>query len=116
MAMDGLGHKLSTIEQPATKMQFGEAHDWWSKWKGANYIDGWDVLGQNGTVNHYKQAGFGLSSREATKARENASIIATAAQYDVPLARRIAGLPIRSNVAVWGRVHPSLSALGVAAD
>jgi prepilin-type processing-associated H-X9-DG protein len=31
----------------------------WSKWKGANYIDGWDVLGQDGTVNQYKQVGCG---------------------------------------------------------
>jgi prepilin-type N-terminal cleavage/methylation domain-containing protein/prepilin-type processing-associated H-X9-DG protein len=59
MLMDVLGYKVSTIQQPATKMQFGEAQDWWSKWKGANYIDGWDVLGQDGTVNQYKQVGCG---------------------------------------------------------
>ncbi len=59
MEMAVLGHKMSTIEQPATKMQFGEAHDWWSKWKGADYIHGWDVLGQDGTVNEYKAVGCG---------------------------------------------------------
>lgn len=59
MKMDVLGYKMVTIEQPSTKMQFGEAQDWWSKWKGANYIDGWDVLGQMGTVNDYKAAGCG---------------------------------------------------------
>ena len=57
MAMDVLGYKMATIEHPATKLQFGEAHDWWSMWKGANYIDGWDVLGQDGTVNEYKAVG-----------------------------------------------------------
>ncbi len=59
MGMDVLGYKLSSIEQPAQKLQFNEAQDWWSKWKGANYIDGWDVLGQDGTVNEYKAAGCG---------------------------------------------------------
>ncbi len=35
------------------------AHDWGSKWSGANYIAGWDVLGQDGSVNEYKQVGCG---------------------------------------------------------
>jgi len=59
MDMEILSHKVTSIEQPAQKMQFNEAHDWWSKWKGANYIDGWDVLGQDGTVNQYKGVGCG---------------------------------------------------------
>jgi len=59
MKMDVLGYKMATIQQPATKMQFNEAHDWWSKWKGADYIHGWDVLGQDGTVNQYKGVGCG---------------------------------------------------------
>ncbi len=54
-----IGYKLSTIQQPAEKLHFNEGHDWWSKWKGANYIDGWDVLGQEGSVNQYKSAGCG---------------------------------------------------------
>jgi prepilin-type N-terminal cleavage/methylation domain-containing protein/prepilin-type processing-associated H-X9-DG protein len=57
MAMDVLGYKMATIPHPALKLQFNEAQDWWSKWKGANYIDGWDVLGQDGSVNQYKQVG-----------------------------------------------------------
>jgi len=57
MDMSVLGYKLSSIRQPATKLQFNEAHDWWSKWRGANYIDGWDVLGQDGSVQAYKDAG-----------------------------------------------------------
>ena len=59
MLMDVLGYKMTTIQQPATKMQFNEAQDWWSKWKGADYIHGWDVLGQMGTVNQYKAVGCG---------------------------------------------------------
>ncbi len=59
MLMNVLGYKMTTIPQPATKMQFNEAQDWWSKWKGADYIHGWDVLGQQGTVNQYKQVGCG---------------------------------------------------------
>ena len=59
MAMDILAFKMTNIQQPAQKMQFNEAHDWWSKWRGANYIDGWDVLGQGGTVNQYKGVGCG---------------------------------------------------------
>jgi len=59
MAMDVLAHKMTGVEQPAQKLIFNEAHDWWSKWKGANYIDGWDVLGQDGTVNQYKGVGCG---------------------------------------------------------
>lgn len=59
MAIPMLGYKMSTIKQPAEKLHFGEAHDWWSQWRGANYIDGWDVLGQDGSVNEYKQVGCG---------------------------------------------------------
>lgn len=59
MSLTRLAYKMSTVKQPARKLHFHEAHDWWSKWKGANYIDGWDVLGQQGTVNDYKAAGCG---------------------------------------------------------
>jgi len=59
LGMTVLGHKMTTIPHPAEKLQFNEAQDWWSKWKGADYLNGWDVLGQLGTVNQYKQAGCG---------------------------------------------------------
>ncbi len=59
MDLTRLAYKMSTVKQPAQKLHFHEAHDWWSKWKGANYIDGWDVLGQLGTVNDYKAVGCG---------------------------------------------------------
>ncbi|MCG8697907.1 MAG: hypothetical protein MI922_07620, partial [Bacteroidales bacterium] len=51
------GYKLSKIKQPAMKLHFNEGQDWWSKWGGADYTRGWDVLGQMGTVNDYKKAG-----------------------------------------------------------
>ncbi len=59
MDMDILAFKMTAVKQPAQKLHFNEAHDWWSKWKGANYIDGWDVLGQDGTVRDYKNVGCG---------------------------------------------------------
>jgi prepilin-type N-terminal cleavage/methylation domain-containing protein/prepilin-type processing-associated H-X9-DG protein len=59
MDMDVLGYKMATVKTPGNKLQFGEAHDWWSKWQGANYLKGWDVLGQDGTVQDYKNAGCG---------------------------------------------------------
>jgi prepilin-type N-terminal cleavage/methylation domain-containing protein/prepilin-type processing-associated H-X9-DG protein len=57
--MQVLGYKMVAIPQPSEKLQFNEAHDWWSKWKGADYINGWDRLGQEGTVQQYKDAGCG---------------------------------------------------------
>lgn len=52
-----------------------------------------------------KQKQFGFLQREAEKVRENASLIATAAQYDVPLAlQMVSGLAL-SNVNVLGRQH-----------
>jgi hypothetical protein len=69
-----------------------------------------------GSEYHYKQKGFGLSAREAGKARENTSLISTAAQYDVALAKRLARLPIHANVDAWGREHTSLSDVFDAAD
>jgi len=57
MNMNVLGYKMSSIKQPAEKLHFNDGQDWWSVWRGANYIDGWDVLDQRGTVNDYKNAG-----------------------------------------------------------
>jgi prepilin-type N-terminal cleavage/methylation domain-containing protein/prepilin-type processing-associated H-X9-DG protein len=56
-ALKMIGYKASTIPQPAMKLLFNEGQDWWCRWEGANYIDGWDVLGQLGSVNKYKAAG-----------------------------------------------------------
>ena len=52
-----------------------------------------------------KQKQFGLLQKEAEKVRENASLIATAAQYKVPLALQIVSGFVLSNVNVFGRQH-----------
>jgi prepilin-type N-terminal cleavage/methylation domain-containing protein/prepilin-type processing-associated H-X9-DG protein len=50
------GHKNTSVRNPAEELIFTESNDWWAWWKGANYIDGWDVLGQD-TVMPYKNVG-----------------------------------------------------------
>ncbi len=56
---DHAGHKLSAIQAPSEKLIFHDGHDWWSRWSGANYIAGWDKLGQTGSVQDYKNVGTG---------------------------------------------------------
>jgi uncharacterized protein len=51
-----------------------------------------------------KQQDFGFAPSEAIKVRPNASLIATAAQYGVPLARRMAETSLWSNIHQFGRV------------
>jgi hypothetical protein len=51
-----------------------------------------------------KQQDFGFAPSEARKVRQNASLIATAAQYGVPLAQRLAGSQIWSNIHQYGRM------------
>jgi uncharacterized protein len=51
-----------------------------------------------------KQQGFGLKPSEARKVRPNVSLISTAAQYGVPLAQRLAGNHIWTNVHWLGRI------------
>jgi AAA15 family ATPase/GTPase len=62
----------------------------------------WDQSNQKYIV---KQKQFGLLQREAEKVRENASLIATAAQYKVPLAIQLTQAFVLSNVNVLGRQH-----------
>lgn len=52
-----------------------------------------------------KQQNFGFNPREAEKVRENASLISTAAQYQVPLASRFASMNLVTNVGYSGRLH-----------
>jgi prepilin-type N-terminal cleavage/methylation domain-containing protein/prepilin-type processing-associated H-X9-DG protein len=56
---DHAGHKLGHIQEPAGKLLFHDGQDWWSQWKGADYINGWDKLRQKGSVQAYKDAGCG---------------------------------------------------------
>lgn len=51
-----------------------------------------------------KQQDFGFAPSEAAKVRPNASMIATAAQYGVPLAQRMAASYVWSNIHQFGRV------------
>ena len=63
-----------------------------------------------------KQKDFGLLPAEAKKVRPNASLIATAAQYGVPLAQRIAASSgVRSNMYQYGRRQSDAGQLVVAA-
>jgi prepilin-type processing-associated H-X9-DG protein len=50
------GHKNTTVPGPADELIFTESNDWWAWWWGANYEDGWDVLGQD-TIMPYKDVG-----------------------------------------------------------
>jgi len=56
---DHSGHKFSAIREPAAKLIFHDGHDWWSRWKGADFKNGWGKLGQTGSVQAYKNAGTG---------------------------------------------------------
>jgi predicted ATPase len=52
-----------------------------------------------------KQQNFGFNQSEAEKVRENASLISTAAQYQVPLASQLASGSLSTNVNYAGRQH-----------
>lgn len=65
------------------------------------FIRDWDDDSKSYTV---KQQDFGLPAQEARKVRPNVSLIAWAAQFGVPLARRMAGSDIITNVNVLGRI------------
>lgn len=60
----------------------------------------WDP-GRKGYV--VKQQQFGLLQKEAEKVRENASLISTAAQYEVALAQKLTATRVFSNVHGMGR-------------
>ena len=56
---DHAGHKMSAVLAPADSLIFHDGHDWWSQWKGANHTVAWDQLGQEGSVQDYKNVGAG---------------------------------------------------------
>jgi prepilin-type processing-associated H-X9-DG protein len=42
-----IGHKRTAIPRASEKINFTEGNDWWASWEnGANYVQGWDELGQ----------------------------------------------------------------------
>jgi hypothetical protein len=73
------------------------------KVKGFSYVfvREWDAEARTYEV---RQQGFGMAPAEARKVRENASLVATAAQYGVPLALRLQSLHVQSNVVAGGRL------------
>ena len=52
-----------------------------------------------------KQNQFGFLQKEAERVRENASLLSTAAQYQVPLAMKICSMQVFTNIHVLGRHH-----------
>lgn len=56
---DHAGHKLGDVRNPTESLIFHDGHDWWSRWKGADYTKGWDRLRMEGSVQDYKDAGTG---------------------------------------------------------
>ena len=62
---------------------------------------------ESGSAYDIRQQNFGFATSEAEKVRPNASLIATAAQYNVPCARELVSYFERfySNVNYSGRVH-----------
>ena len=77
------------------------------------FVRDWNADAKNYTV---KQQDFGLASQEAKKVRPNASLIATAAQYGVPLAARMAEHYVITNVNFLGRRALNDSAVLTAAQ
>ena len=63
-----------------------------------------------------KQNEFGFLPAEAQKVRENASLIATAAQYQVPVAAAFANASVCSNVVATGRNRLSIDHFRAAAN
>lgn len=62
-----------------------------------------------------KQQDFGFAPAEARKVRSNASLIATAAQYGVPLALRLVNSHVTSNIHQFGRMVNDSNQLAAAA-
>lgn len=66
------------------------------------FVRTWDADAQSYVV---KQQQFGMPPREAVKTRQNASMISTAAQFEVELALRLIDLSVFTNVTGMGRSH-----------
>lgn len=77
------------------------------------FIRDWNADSKSYTI---KQQDFGLPLQEARKVRPNVSLIAWAAQFGVPLAQRIAGSYVITNVNVLGRISMGDRAVQAAAQ
>ncbi len=65
------------------------------------FVRDWNEAAQGYDI---KQQDFGFVPSEARKVRPNASLIATAAQYGVPLAQRLVNSHVLSNIHQFGRM------------
>lgn len=65
------------------------------------FVREWNEAAQGYDI---KQQDFGFMASEARKVRPNASLIATAAQYGVPLAQRLVNSCVWSNIHQFGRM------------
>ena len=77
------------------------------------FVRDWDESSQTYSI---KQQGFGLAPNEARKVRPNASLISTALQYGVELAKHITSFNLESNVTFMGRMDFQMSQLHLAAQ
>jgi uncharacterized protein len=67
----------------------------------------------NPTAERYevKKQGFDIAQSEAEKARGNASLISTAAQFDVAVAKLLTNVPFATNINLFGRVPTGMDAV-----
>ena len=65
------------------------------------FVRDWDAASESYSI---KQQDFDFSPKEASKVRQNASLISTAAQYGVELAQYLANISVQSNIAYSGRL------------
>jgi hypothetical protein len=77
------------------------------------FVREWEVGTNSYSV---KQKDFGLPSKSAKKVRQNVSMIAWAAQYDVALAKKLIASKVITNVNVVGRLPISEQAIMLAAE
>ncbi|MGN6581380.1 MAG: AAA family ATPase [Bordetella sp.] len=77
------------------------------------FVRDWDETTSSYQI---KQQDFGFNSTEAAKVRPNASLIATAAQYGVEVAKHLTGNRLRANISFAGRHGLDQQALFNAAD
>ena len=52
-----IAHKRTAVPRASEKLVFIDSCDWWCTWDGANYEEGWDVVGGKGTWEDYNAAG-----------------------------------------------------------
>ncbi len=77
------------------------------------FVRDWDEASNSYLV---RQQNFGLPAKSAKKVRQNVSFIAWAAQYDIPLAKRLIPSGVVTNVNVVGRLPISDQAIMQAAE